>query len=663
MKKILVALLACATLFAACKKEPVPVLVQTIKLDQTAASVVEGESFTLAAVVSPKEADNQTLEWTSDNEAVATVNENGVVTGVKAGTAKITATATDGSKVSASCTVTVTEAPIKVTKLAFDPAEVALAVGETATPALKFTPENATNKEVTYKSTNENVATVAAGVITAVGEGTCDIKAVSADDSNIEAVCKVTVKPAVKEICLDIPYAKMKVNPACKSITLHGYYGKLEDVVANWSDREDVEGTWSSSNEGVVTVAASGKLTAVAPGKATVTLTEATGGSASCEVEVLPDTVAPSSYYPGISIADCSLTVQATADEQLTNGPWSAKKSTLTNVDGYIPGSTCIANANCVNYRLFNYFNPSKSVDISSIENPALFIRLWVEDITMCNWGVEGEIEISSDGSDAYNGSEEINWRLADVFSNATGASGKGKQQIKNGWNTIVLPFESASATIGTLRKNHINFFRIFQSTSALIQGGSFKLDQVRVINWKQFDPCEDYAMWYDGNGVPQRQWIADTENKKQGNCSMGFKSYLWEGANSFRLKFWNKGGVGYEYSVPFDMDEKNSVIKLWLYIDKPEFLNKQQIEFEFSSAMNTSDCFRWVFGPGDYDFKSGWNELTLDFAATKIENAADIHKINWLRVVFQFQDGNGGASVSPTVINLNIDDIRVEKK
>lgn len=659
MKKAIIALLACTALVAACKPEPVPVKVQSIKLDQTAASVVEGSTVTIAALVNPSDAENKTLSWASDNTGVATVDNNGTVTGVKAGTAKITASATDGSGVSASCSVTVTEKAIPVEKIEFELANCTLEIGETVANAVKFTPENATNKEVTFASDNENVAKIdAKGVITAIGEGECNVTVTSVDNPSATASCAVTVKPEPKEICLDIPYAVMKVNPACKAITIKGYYGKLEEVVANWGDREDVtDGTWTSSNESVVTVNA-GKLTAVGQGTATVTLTDKSGSTATCEVTVLPDTQKPADFYPGISIADCSLKVQATADEQLANGPWSAKKSTLTNAEGYIPGSVCIENANCVNYRLFNYYNPSKPVDISSVENPALYIRLWVEDITKVNWGVDGEIEISSDGSDGYNGSEEINWKLSDVFSNATGATGKGKQAIHNGWNVIVLPFDQATGTIGSLRKNHINFFRIYQSTGSLIQGGNLKLDQVRVINWKQFDPCDDYQMWYDGNNVPQRQWLYFTDDKKEGNGCMGIQNYLWQGADAFRLKFWNNSGKGYEYSVPFDMDEANSVFKFWLYIDKPEFLEAQQINVELSSNLNTSDVYDWAIVPGDKKFTAGWNEFALDFSAAKKNGNADIHQINWLRFVLQFNNG-----VTPQIITMKVDDIRVEKK
>lgn len=87
--------------------ENVAVLVTGVSLNKTTASLEEGSTLSLSATISPSNATNKTLTWTSSNTAVATV-DNGVVTAKKAGTATITATAADGSGVTATCEVTVT---------------------------------------------------------------------------------------------------------------------------------------------------------------------------------------------------------------------------------------------------------------------------------------------------------------------------------------------------------------------------------------------------------------------------------------------------------------------------------------------------------------------------------------------------------------------------
>jgi len=651
MKKVLLTILACAAVLTSCQKEVV--LVNAINLNQTTATVVEEGTVQLSATVLPDNAENKTLAWSSDNPAVATVNAQGLVTAVKAGTAKITAAATDESGVKSSCTIEVTAKAIPVTQIDLQYTSYKLKVGETLSNPATVKPDDATTKTVAYSSDKTDVASVdEEGLITAKAAGTAKIKASATDGSGVvSAECEITVI-APKDIILDVPYAVMKVNPSCKAITIKAYYGSFD----NWADREDVTGaTWESSNTGVVTVA-NGKLTAVSAGTADVTVTDADGNTAKCAVTVLPNTNKPADIYPGVMIADCQLTVQASADDQLATGPWSAKKSTLTNADGYVSGTKCIENSNCQNYRLFNYYNPDKAVDVSSVQNPALYIRLWVEDITKVNWGVDGEIEISSEGSAAYNGAEEINWKLSDVFSNATGATGKGKQALHNGWNNIVLPFDACTSKIGELRKNHINFFRIYQSTGSLIKGGNLKLDQVRVINWKEFAPCEDYQMWYDGNTVPQRQFIQDKEDKKQGESSMGIKNYWWSGADAIRLKFWS----GREYAVPFDMDKSNSVVKFWLYTNKPDFLNAQQLNFELSSDNTINNVIDCTIPAGSLKLKEGWNEVTLDLSTANciISGSGDLRKITWLRFILQFTN-----NVKPTMLDLKFDDIRIEKK
>lgn len=647
MKKCLFALVACVALFSACNKEPQVVMVQSITLDK-AASVVEGETTQLTATVAPDNASDKTIVWTSDNTAVATVSDNGLVTGVKEGTATITATAKDAGKVSAKCAVTVVTSKIAVESVAFEITEYIMKVGETWNEnVVVITPENATDKTVTYTSSNENVATVDAnGAVTAVAEGTATITVKSNDNENASATCAITVNPAPRAVVLNASYANLKVSPMSKSVTLKGYYGAtLAEVTADWANREDVEGTWASSNESVVTVAG-GVLTPVGPGTATVTLTDEAGNAASCEITVLADTVMPTDIYPGVMVADCTSGVNgSTSSEQVTNGPWSAKGSDLAIGDGYVNGTQCIESAEVKSYRLFNWYS-STPVDVSAVKNPALYIRLWVDDASKVNWGEGGEIELSSDGSGSYVGSEELTWTMEAVFA---------KQPIHNGWNNIVLPFSSANGKIGEFRPNKVNFFRIYQSTSRILQGAHLKLDQVRVIDWTEFDPCEDYQMWYDGNGVPQRQWKYFTDDKKEGEGCMGIENYLWSGADAFRLKFWK----GHEFTVPFDMDENNTTFKFWLYIDKPEFLAAQQHEIELSSELSVGDAYRWAFVAGEKSYTEGWNEVSLKFSNARKEGAADIRKINWLRFILQYN----GEGMQPEIVTMKIDDIKIVKE
>ena len=147
------------------------------------------ESETLTATITPSNATDQDVAWSSNNESVATVDQNGEVNAVAPGTANITVTTQDGDK-TATCAVTVTQ---PVTGVSLDPTSLSLFTGDTATLTATVQPENATNKAVTWASSNPSVATVQDGTVTAkgAGEATITVKTV---DGGYTATCAVTVE-------------------------------------------------------------------------------------------------------------------------------------------------------------------------------------------------------------------------------------------------------------------------------------------------------------------------------------------------------------------------------------------------------------------------------------------------------------------------------------
>ncbi len=164
------------------------------------ATAYTGKKLALKAKVNPANASVKTLTWKSSNTKIAKVDSKGVVTGVKAGTAKITATAKDGSKKSATCTVTVRQS---VSKITLDNKTVKLAKkGSSAKVKVTVVPKNAYNKSVAVKSANTKVAKVSASTvksgktvkITAVKKGTTKVTFTAKDGSKKSATCKVTVK-------------------------------------------------------------------------------------------------------------------------------------------------------------------------------------------------------------------------------------------------------------------------------------------------------------------------------------------------------------------------------------------------------------------------------------------------------------------------------------
>ncbi|MCQ2801860.1 MAG: Ig-like domain-containing protein, partial [Bacilli bacterium] len=248
-----------------------------ISLDKAEAEVNIHETLTLNATITPADADDKKVIWISSNESIATVDANGVVTGIKEGTVTITATANDkvlGTK-SASCEVTVKKVP--VTSVTLDKITEEALVGDKFKLNATVEPDNATFPEVKWSSSNEKVAKVDQnGNVTCVKEGVATITVIN-EDSGLSATCVVTVSK------IDVE------SVAINKETLDLVVGNNETLVATVSPDnatyKDV--TWSSSDTSVAKVDANGKVTAVAPGTATITVKTNDGEKvATCTVTV-----------------------------------------------------------------------------------------------------------------------------------------------------------------------------------------------------------------------------------------------------------------------------------------------------------------------------------------------------------------------------------------
>ena len=170
-------------------KEAANVPVESVSLDKTSLGLTEGETAQLTATVEPEDASNKNVTWSTSNASIATVDANGEVTAVSAGTATITATA-DGK--SATCTVTVTADTVPVTGVSLNKTSTSLYVGDTETLTATVQPGNASNQTVTWSTSDPSVATVENGTVTAVGRGTATIT-VTTVDGGFTAGCTVTV--------------------------------------------------------------------------------------------------------------------------------------------------------------------------------------------------------------------------------------------------------------------------------------------------------------------------------------------------------------------------------------------------------------------------------------------------------------------------------------
>lgn len=175
-------------------KAPKSIPATGIRLTKTAAELDEGETLELFYKLEPSDATTQGVVWASDNTDVATVDEDGIVTAVRAGTATITVSVKGQPEIKATCTITVKSSTIAVTKLTLSQTSAEVSVGKTLTLSCTIEPTDATNKELVWSSSDETIATVdAQGVVTGVKAGTVTITVASKSDPSVKATCTVTV--------------------------------------------------------------------------------------------------------------------------------------------------------------------------------------------------------------------------------------------------------------------------------------------------------------------------------------------------------------------------------------------------------------------------------------------------------------------------------------
>ena len=166
------------------------VAVTGVAVSPNTANVGIGSTQQLSATLTPANATNQSVTWTSSNTAVASVNATGLVTGVAAGTSTITVTTADGNK---TATAAITVAAISVTGVTVSPSTVSLYAGATQQLIAAISPANATNKAVSWSSSNATVATVnASGLVTGVASGTANIT-VTTQNGSKTAISTITV--------------------------------------------------------------------------------------------------------------------------------------------------------------------------------------------------------------------------------------------------------------------------------------------------------------------------------------------------------------------------------------------------------------------------------------------------------------------------------------
>ena len=282
-----------------------------IKLNTSTLSITAGTTYTFKVTITPSDATNKTVYWSSSDPAIAGMGSGNVITAKKPGTCTVTAKTNNGK--TASCKVTVkakASSNVPVTGIKLNTTSVTMSEGTSYTLKATISPSNATNKTVLWSSSNTAVAGMkSGGVINAKKPGTCTITAKT--NNGKTATCKVTVTPAPTSV---------KLNYSALTMT-EGTKFTLKATVSP-SNAGNKTVTWSSSNKNVAVVTNKGVVTARTIGSAVITAKTFNGKTASCKITVKAKKGSSTVACTGIKLNYSSLT--------MTEGTTFTLKATIT---------------------------------------------------------------------------------------------------------------------------------------------------------------------------------------------------------------------------------------------------------------------------------------------------------------------------------------------
>ena len=248
-----------------------------ITLNQTNITLEKGKLTRLVATITPTNATNKIVTWSSSNIKVATIDGIGNVEAKSEGITIITAKSSNGK--TATCKIEVKSSIVDVTSISLNKTALTLTKGNTATLIATISPSNATNKNIIWSSSNQNIVEVYNGKITAKNKGTATITATSSNGK--KATCTITVTLPVEK---PIEVSSVILKQIDRTIAVNESL-QLNAVVlpANASNKTI---TWSSSDSNIAIVNNNGVVKGIKPGITTIIVTTSNGKKATCIIRV-----------------------------------------------------------------------------------------------------------------------------------------------------------------------------------------------------------------------------------------------------------------------------------------------------------------------------------------------------------------------------------------
>lgn len=379
--------------------EVAPKQIESLNFAQKNVSVKKGDSLGLVVKVEPTLLSNEKLTWLSSDSKIATVDENGVVTGVSAGKTTITVISSNGKK--ATCTVEVTTDTVEVKEIELVPDETEIGAGSMTQVAVIIKPENATNRELVWTSSDSSIATVDdKGIVKGLKSGTVTITA-KTKDGKVVAKTTITIKTPPTPTPMQIESLSFAQSSA--SVKKGNTLGLTVAVEPTELSNEKL--TWKSSNTEIVTVDENGVITGVNLGTATITVTSSNGKKATCTVEVVANTIPVESIEltPSIATINVGDTTQLTATINPSNATdrelvWTSSNSSVVTVDsnGVITGKsagTATITAKTKNGKVVATSTITVNVPTTPTPTPEGF-KVYDNDKTPISWNGASDLNI-----------------------------------------------------------------------------------------------------------------------------------------------------------------------------------------------------------------------------------------------------------------------------
>ena len=502
--------------------------VSSISLPTTPVSVVKTKTGKIKVVVEPLESDNQKLTWTSSRTDIATVDNEGVVTGKKVGTTRITASTTDGTNLKASVDVNIE--PLKVETMTFAESSVSIVKTEDKTITLTLNSEEVDNKSMVWTSSDESVATVVQNmnavypleaIVVAHKVGKATIKAEAQDGSGMSTTCEVEVTP------LMVSDISLQTASIVKTIPT-----QLEANVSP-AEADNKKLKWTSLTPDIATVTEDGMMTGLKMGTAKVKAETTDGSNLSCVFEVqvtgLPVSTislpAESSIIKTESMKlECSILPLASDNQKLQ---WSSNATDIASVDE----STGVITAHKVGDAVITATTTDGSgisasttihvtpLKVSQIEMP--------KDISLL-YSLSKQIEVNIAPELADN--KTLKWASEDE-SIATVTQEGVVKGVNVGTTNITATAMDGSGVSATCKVT-VNPVTINLSTNTInLQKGSEYVEQTATILPENYEH-KDVVWTTSGNGVASVDKDGHITANKPGvdtlRCSLSYDSHIY---------------------------------------------------------------------------------------------------------------------------------------